>query len=459
MADEKKAKKSKAPFHLLIKPIGPICNLACHYCFYLEKESALFADEKDFRMNDAVLEELIRSYIAANPAPQIDFGWQGGEPTLMGVGFFRRVVELQKKYAGGKQITNGLQTNGTLLDDEWCEFLAKENFLVGLSVDGPPDLTDPFRVDKQGRPISDKLLETSKLLRKHGVEFNTLSCVNRLTGDHPKRVYEYLKKQIGSKYMQFIPLVERKPPEEKQKEGYALNLPPVLGQWEDDVESPVTGWSVQPEQFGDFLIGIFDEWVRADVGRIFVNHFDTALSHWVGAPGGTCVSQPTCGRSLAVEHNGDIYSCDHYVYPKNRLGNIMTDELAGMVDSDFQCQFGDAKRDELPMQCGDCAYLFACNGECPKNRILKTADGEFGLSYLCDGLKKFFAHVDPYMTEMAQLLQQQRSPAEIMNRFRSGAPVAPSQFPASAGFSGVGRNDACPCGSGKKYKKCCGKGR
>lgn len=450
-------KMAKAPFHVLTKPIGPICNLACRYCFYLEKESAIFSDEHDFRMTDEVLERFVRSYIDANPVRQVDFGWQGGEPSLMGVDFFRRVVELQKKYANGKEILNSFQTNGTLIDDEWCAFFAEENFLVGLSVDGPPDLTDPFRVTKKGEPISDKLLQTAKLFHKYGVEFNTLSCVNRLSGDHPKRVYEYLKHQIGSKFMQFIPLVERKPTDEAAALGYDLNQAPVLGQWEEDVESPVTSWSVQPQQFGDFLIGIFDEWVRKDVGRIFVNHFDSALSKWVGVPGGTCVFQPTCGRSVALEHNGDVYSCDHYVYPRNRLGNIMTDELADMIDSDFQCQFGDAKRDALPTQCRDCAYLFACNGECPKDRIIKTADGEFGLSYLCVGLKKFFAHIDDDMTEMAQLLQQQRPPAEIMMKYGSSQPLgaAPAAHMPLPGT--VGRNDACPCGSGKKYKKCCGR--
>ncbi|MFC1468200.1 anaerobic sulfatase maturase [Verrucomicrobiota bacterium] len=450
-------KKAKAPFHVLTKPIGPICNLACVYCFYLEKEATLFSDEKNFRMSDEVLEQFIKNYIAASPIPQIDFGWQGGEPSLMGIDFFKRVVELQKKYADGKEILNGFQTNGTLIDDAWCEFFAEENFLVGLSVDGPPDLTDPFRVTKKGEPISAKLLETSKLLRKHGVEFNTLSCINRLTGDHPKRVYEYLKNVIGSNFMQFIPLVERKPTEAAAAQGYDLCQAPILGRWEEDVDSPVTSWSVQPEQFGDFLIGIYDEWVRHDVGRVFVNHFDTALAKWVGVPGGTCVSHPTCGRSVALEHNGDVYSCDHYVYPQNKLGNIMTDEFADMLDSDLQCQFGDAKRDELPDLCRDCAYLFACNGECPKHRIIKTPDGEFGLSYLCAGLKKFFNHIDDDMTEMAGLLQQQRSPAEIMMKYGTNKPLAPEPALHMPLPGTVGRNDACPCGSGKKFKKCCGR--
>lgn len=451
-------KKAKFPFHVLAKPIGPICNLACRYCFYLEKEAAIFSDEKDFRMTDAVLEQFVKSYIGANPIPQIDFGWQGGEPSLMGVDFFRRVVELQKKYANGKEIMNSFQTNGTLLDDEWCEFLAKEKFLVGLSVDGPPDLTDPFRVTKKGEPVSAKLLASANLMHKHGVEFNTLTCINRLTGDNPKRVYEYLKQQIGSTYMQFIPLVERKSTDLSAGQGYDLNKAPILGHWGEDEASPVTSWSVQPEQFGDFLIGIYDQWVRKDVGRIFVNHFDTALSKWVGVPGGTCVSQPTCGRSVALEHNGDVYSCDHYVYPNNKLGNIMTEELADLLDSDFQAEFGNAKRDELPDSCRDCAYLFACNGECPKNRIIKTSDGQFGLNYLCRGLKKFFAYIDEDMTEMTQLLQQERPPAEIMNKYakRAQAPSGPT-LNAPPAPTIIGRNDACPCGSGKKFKKCCGR--
>ncbi len=451
-------KLAKAPFHVLTKPIGPICNLGCKYCFYLEKEAALYSNEKNFRMTDSVLERFVQSYIEANPVRQIDFGWQGGEPSLMGVDFFKRVVELQKKYANGKEILNSFQTNGTLIDDEWCEFLAKENFLVGLSTDGPPDLTDAFRMTKKGEPVSDKILATAKLFHKHGVEFNTLSCVNRLTGDHPKRIYEYLKQQIGTKFMQFIPLVECKPTEEACAQGYELNVAPALGEWEDYEGSPVTSWSVGPVQYGDFLIGIFDEWVRKDVGRIYVNHFDTVLGKWVGHPAGTCVYQPTCGRSVAMEHNGDVYSCDHYVYPRNLLGNIMESELADMLDSKFETDFGEAKRTELPTQCRDCAYLFACNGQCPKDRIAKTSTGENGLSYLCPGLKKFFNHVDEDMTQMATLLQQKRPPAEIMLKYgKSGLfdPTIAGHAPLPG--TAIGRNDACPCGSGQKFKKCCGR--
>ena len=411
-------KIAKAPFHVLAKPIGPICNMACRYCFYLEKEAAMFANEDDFRMSDEVLEQFVKSYISANPAPQIDFGWQGGEPTLLGIDFFKRAVAFQQKHAMGKEIHNSFQTNGVLIDKEWCRFLAENNFLVGLSVDGPPDVTDPFRVTKKGEPVSDKLLKTARLFHKHGVEFNTLTCINRLTAAHPKRVYHYLKKEIGAQFMQFIPLVERKPTEEATQAGYDLSAAPILGKWEDEPDSPVTSWSVLPEQFGKFLIGIYNEWVRRDVGTVYVNQFDAALAKWAGAPGGACVSQPTCGRSVALEHNGDLYSCDHYVYPRNKLGNIMTDDLAEMVDSQFQCDFGAAKRDEMPDMCRDCAYLFACHGDCPKHRILKTPDGEFGLSYLCAGFKAFYNYVDEDMTEMVQLLRQQRAPAEIMNKYK-----------------------------------------
>jgi uncharacterized protein len=272
-------------------------------------------------------------------------------------------------------------------------------------------------------------------------------------------VYEYLKNEIGSTFMQFIPIVERNAPDSAVAQGYALSESPLLGKWDADADSPVTDWSVRPEQFGDFLIGIYDQWVRQDVGRIFVNHFDTALAKWYGAPGGTCTSQVTCGRSVALEHNGDIYSCDHYVYPKNKLGNIMTDQLADMIDSDFQCGFGDAKRDELPDQCRDCAYLFACNGECPKNRIIKTPEGDFGLNYLCAGLKKFLGYIDDDMTEMATLLRKERPPAEIMIKYGAKpAPVIPAMHMPLPGTQNVGRNDLCPCGSGKKFKKCCGRG-
>lgn len=397
-------------FHVLTKPVGPICNLDCKYCFYLEKEK-LYPGEKEWRMDDAVLTEYVRQYIQSQPSPEIHFAWQGGEPTLLGVEFFRKSVALQKQFAGGKTIFNAIQTNGTLLDDEWCEFLAVNKFLVGLSIDGPAELHDKYRVDKRQQPTFEKVMRGLELLKKHGVEFNTLTVVNRANLQQPLEVYRFLK-SIGSQFLQFIPLVERAAPAEMKTAGYDFAAPPLPGEKENS--SIVTPWSVESEQYGIFLCAIFDEWVRKDVGKTFVQLFDVALGNWMRLGSSLCVFAEKCGAALAIEHNGDLYSCDHYVYPRHKLGNVMNQSLGAMVNSPQQIKFGDDKFDSLPKFCRECEVRFACNGECPKHRFIQTPDGEDGLNYLCAAYKKFFNHIDPHMKTMAQLLQNDEAPARIM---------------------------------------------
>ncbi|XHR30431.1 MAG: anaerobic sulfatase maturase [Chthoniobacteraceae bacterium] len=377
-------------FHVMTKPIGPICNLGCRYCFYLEKEKLFGANER-FRMSGEVLEAYVRQYIEAQEGPEITFAWQGGEPTLMGVDFFRQIIELQRKYARGKRIANALQTNGTLLDDEWGAFLAEHQFLVGISIDGPPKLHDLYRKDKQDRGTYERVAHGLGILKKHGVAFNTLTVVNRANAKKPLDLYRFLKR-LGAEYLQFIPLVER-----------VASRPPV------------TEWSVEPRQYGEFLTAIFDEWVREDVGRIFVQIFDTALAKWMGLGGGLCLFDETCGQALAMEHNGDVYSCDHFVDPQWKLGNIREQPLGDLAASEKQVAFGNAKAATLPKYCRECEVRFACHGECPKNRFMRTPDGEPGLNYLCPAYKHFFTHVDPAMKQMATLLRQGLPAAWIMN--------------------------------------------
>ncbi len=402
-------------FHILTKPIGPICNLDCKYCFYLEKQK-LYPEEHEWRMSDEVLEEYVRQYIQDQPVPEINFAWQGGEPTLLGVEFFRKAVRLQQKYAGGKTISNALQTNGTLLDTEWCEFLAANKVLVGLSIDGPRALHDKYRVDKGQTPTFDAVMRGLELLKKNKVDFNTLTVVNRTNSRQPLAVYRFLK-EIGSQFIQFIPLVERQPSAQTKALGLDFAAPPDLEQ-RDDNQSPVTAWSVEARQYGKFLCAIFDEWVRKDVGQTFVQLFDVALGNWMGLGSSLCVFAEKCGVALAMEHNGDVYSCDHYVYPKYRLGNVMNQSLGEMVSSREQMKFGSDKVDLLPQYCRKCEVRFACNGECPKHRFIKTPDGEDGLNYLCAAYKHFFNHIDRSMHTMAQLLHQGHAAAEIMAMFQ-----------------------------------------
>jgi uncharacterized protein len=400
------------PFHVMTKPIGPICNLDCKYCFYLEKE-ALYTDAK-WRMAPAVLESYIRDYIAAQPGEQVSFAWQGGEPTLLGLDFFRRVVELQQRHANGKTIENALQTNATLLDDDWGVFLQEHQFLVGVSIDGPQALHDHYRVDKKGGGTFDQVMRGVELLQRHEVDFNTLTCLNRVTARKPLEIYRFLK-GIGSRHLQFIPIIERRPGSQTRQWGLDLASPDERPGGDDsDEDLPVMGWSVRPADFGEFYIRLFDRWVRQDVGKIFVQLFDTALAKWAGVPGGICVHQETCGDALALEHNGDLYSCDHFVYPQHKLGNLADTPLAELVESDRQRAFGKAKRDTLPRYCRECEVRFACHGGCPKSRFLTTPDGEPGLHYLCAGYRAFFNHIDPVMRAMAALYHRQQSPAGVM---------------------------------------------
>lgn len=380
-------------YHVITKPIGPICNLDCSYCFYLKKED-LYSGNRKWRMSPEVLESYVRQYIESQQVPEVSFTWQGGEPTLLGVDFFRQVVELQRRYAGGKAISNAFQTNGVLLNEEWGEFLAENRFLVGLSIDGPEALHDRYRVDKGGKPSFAKVMKGLDVLLRHKVEFNTLTVVNRANSQQPEEVYEFLK-SIGSRVHQYIPLVER-----------------------DETTGEVAEWSVLPEDFGRFMIGIFDRWVRNDVGQTYVQLFEVSLQSWLGMPAGLCFFRETCGASLAVEHNGDVYSCDHYVDGPNLLGNLMENPMESLVNSEPQAAFGRAKRDTLPQFCRECDVRFACHGECPKNRFLTTPDGEQGLNYLCAGYKAYFHHVAPYMKFMAMCLRRGMSPLPVMEMAR-----------------------------------------
>ena len=392
-------------FHIMTKPIGPLCNLDCAYCFYLEKEN-LYPGTQSWAMRAEVLERYIAQYIAVQPADEVHFAWQGGEPTLLGVDFFRTVVELEQKYAGGRRIHNALQTNGTLLDDAWGEFLAAHAFLVGISIDGPRALHDCYRVDKGQAPTFDRVMRGLDVLKKHKVEFNTLTVVNRQNAQHPAEVYRFLK-EIGSSFLQFIPVVERKAVRPDQN-GLVLIQPSF------DHAAEVTEWSVEPLQYGKFLAHIFDAWVKKDVGTIFIQQFDVALESWMGMEASLCVFRKTCGSALAMEHNGDLYSCDHFVYPEHKLGNVLEADLAEMAGSAQQVKFGRDKWDSLPRMCRECDVRFACNGECPKHRFATTPSGEPGLNYLCAGYKYFFHHVDPFMQYMAAELRAGRPPANIM---------------------------------------------
>lgn len=438
--------------HVMSKPIGPICNLDCAYCYYLGKES-LYPQGERWRMPEPTLEAYISQYIEAQPAAveEITFAWQGGEPTLLGVDFFARVVELQQRFAPpGKRIRNSLQTNGVLLDDRWCEFFREHEFLIGLSLDGPAALHDRYRYDKQGRPTFDRVMRGLRLLKRHGVEFNALVVVNRHNGDHGARIYQFLKQQ-DVRFIQFIPIVEK-----LDAEGHVSVEPqsflPIVADGRQPAEL-VSRRSVLPEQFGRLLIEVFDQWIRRDVGRVFVQIFDEALAAWSGLEPALCVFRRQCGRALALEHNGDLYSCDHYVEPGYKLGNILELPIVKLASSQRQQQFGRDKEATLPGHCRRCEVRFACNGECPKNRFIRTPDGEPGLNYLCAGYKMFFKHIDPYMRAMAAELRQGRPPAGVMQRLNAAERAARSNRAARAGEPQ--RNDPCPCGSGRKYKQCC----
>lgn len=400
--------------HVVAKPIGPACNLRCEYCFYLEKE-ALFHAGGPHRMPDKVLGAFIAKYIASQPTPVVEFVWQGGEPTLLGIDFFRRVVELQKPFAKDKRIANSLQTNGTLLTDEWCRFLKRHHFMVGISLDGPKEIHDRYRKDRKGRGTFEQVMRGLKLLQKHRVDYNVLACLARDTATGPLAVYRFLK-EAGVEFIQFTPIVERTAGPQGAGQGLRLAAPAVLTCREGQGE--VTPWSVEPEAWGDFLIAVFEEWVRNDVGKVFVMNFEWALNAWIGNPSPVCVHAKQCGRALVIEHNGDVYACDHCVYPEYRLGNILSDDLAGMVRESLESGFGVSKETALPGQCRDCEVLAACRGGCPKHRFATTYHDEPGLHYLCAGYRKFFLHIRKYLRVMARLLEEGLPVSGVMDAMK-----------------------------------------
>lgn len=394
-------KSAPQGFHMLAKPTGPICNLDCDYCFYTEKE-ALFSGNPTYRMSDEVLEAFIQKYIETQTSPEVSFVWQGGEPTLIGLDFYRKVVQFQRKYAGEKRIENSLQTNGTLLDEEWCAFLAKNRFMVGLSLDGPEFIHDRYRVDRGKKPTFHRVMRALKLLQAFGVEYNILACVTRESSQHPLEVYRFFKEQ-GIRFIQFIPIVERAPDRIAADLGLRHAAPSSAKQ--QDVQREVTAWSVESEAYGDYLNQIFDEWVKQDVGTVHVMNFEWALTSWLGLPSTICIFSERCGQAVVMEHNGDIYSCDHYVYPQHKLGNILHDNPHELMMSDQQISFGASKAVDLPVECQRCEVRFACHGECPKRRFTLSGEGEPGLNYLCKGYKKYFRHIHPYMKVMVQLIE------------------------------------------------------
>jgi serine-type anaerobic sulfatase-maturating enzyme len=433
-------KATPRAFHLLSKPTGAVCNLDCSYCFFLSKEM-LYPGSR-FRMADELLEEYIRQLFEAHEGqPEVTVAWQGGEPTLIGLEFFRRSIELQREHGRpGQRIMNTIQTNGTLIDDEWAAFFKEQEFLVGLSIDGPRDLHDAYRVDKGGKGSFDRVMRGLGYLQKHDVDWNALTTIHAANGDYGLDVYRFLRDEAGAQFMQFIPIIER-----------TADPPGANGSWSSWRDRPlyvqegsyVTDRSVTAEQYGRFLIEVFEEWVRRDIGSVYVQMFDVALANWHGEPPSLCIHSETCGSALALEHTGDLYSCDHFVEPKHKLGNIRELHMLDLVSSPQQVQFGLDKRDTLPQYCLDCDVRFACHGGCPKDRFIETPDGEPGLNYLCAGFKDFFHHVDRPMRMMSLLLARNRAPAELMQLY-------------AATDAKRGRNEPCPCGSGRKWKHCHG---
>jgi uncharacterized protein len=395
--------------HIVAKPIGPKCNLNCEYCFYLEK-LALFRKGKDFVMSDEVLQAYITKYITLQPTPVAGFVWQGGEPTLLGLDFYRRVVELQRPFVSQKLITNSIQTNGTLLTEEWCQFLKENNFLVGISLDGPKAIHDRYRRDRGGKGTFQRVMRGLKLLQKHGVEYNVMACVARETAYRPLEVYRFFKEQ-GVEFIQFSPVVERNADSHARQMGLKLAGPSALERAEENVD--VTEWSVEPEKYGDFLIAVFDDWVRNDVGTTNVMNFEWALNAWIGNSVPVCQHAESCGRAIMLEHNGDVYACDHSMYPEYKLGNIVNDSPVAMAEKSIGQGFG-VKEATLPGYCRECTVLRACWGGCPKHRFAKTYYDETGLHYLCEGYKKFFLYIRKYLHGITQLLENGLPASYIM---------------------------------------------
>jgi uncharacterized protein len=381
------------PLYVMLKPIGSVCNLKCQYCYYLEKKD-LYPQTKDFMLKEELLETFIEQYLNSQTMNQVLFTWHGGETLMRHISFYKKALVLQKKYGKGRQIDNSIQTNGTLLTDEWCRFFKENNFLVGVSVDGPQHCHDVYRRTRDNRPSFVQVMKGISLLKKHGVDFNIMGVVNDYNVDFPLEFYNFFK-SIDCHYIQFSPIVEK-------------------------VNGDLASWNVPAEKWGDFLIAIFDEWIKEDVGTYFIQYFDSTLANWVGQPPGVCTLAKTCGHAGVMEFNGDVYSCDHFVSPEFKLGNIHNQTLTEMMYSEKQLQFGADKYNKLPKQCLECEFLFACHGECPKNRIINTESGEPGLNYLCKGYYKFFDHVAPYMDYMKNELLNERSPANVMMAVKSG---------------------------------------
>ena len=397
-------------FNIMIKPAGSLCNLDCAYCYYLDKSEIYGGREP--RMSYAMLETVVREYIAANEVPEVTFNWHGGEPLVLGLDFYKKALEFEEKYADGKLVHNTIQTNGTLITPEWAEFFSRNRFLVGISLDGPKDVHDKYRKDKGGAPTFDKVMQGLRHLRRAGAQFNTMSTVSKAGEGRGLEVYQFLK-STGSRYMQFMPVVEHVvyplngagKPDRKRR-------PHIV-----DPQTPgaeIAFWSVDTRAFGRYMCDIFDYWVRNDVGQYFVNQFDATLARWCGVMPGTCVFGETCGGNSVIEHNGDLYPCDHFVYPQYLLGNITTDSIKDMMSSDKQVKFGIDKRNSLPNQCRRCEWLFACGGECPKHRFVKSESGQTGLNALCEGYRIFYSHAKPYMDRMRELLEQKQPPAAVI---------------------------------------------
>jgi uncharacterized protein len=400
--------------HVVAKPIGPACNLNCEYCFYLEKE-ALFGPGEQYRMPDEVLSAFITDYITSQPTPVVEFVWQGGEPTLLGIDFFKRVIDLEKQFLGTKTITNSLQTNGTLLTAEWCRFLKKNNFMVGISLDGPKEVHDRYRRDRKGNGTFDQVMRGLKLLQDHKVDYNVLACVARETAKSPLEVYRFLRAE-GVEFIQFTPVVERQSDLSGRRVGLRLAGPAVLDK--KDQQGDVTAWSVISDEYGDFLIAIYEDWVRQDVGTVFIMNFEWVLNAWISNPSPVCIHARTCGRSVVIEHNGDVFACDHCVYPGYKLGNILSDTLTDMVAKSLRSGFGMTKETALPRWCKECEVLAACQGGCPKHRFETTYNDEPGLQYLCAGYKKFFLHIRKYLRAMATLLEHGLPASRVMDAIK-----------------------------------------
>lgn len=397
-----------SPLYVMAKPAGAACNLRCEYCYYLEK-AKLFTKQSAPVMSDELLEHFIEEYIGCQTMPEVQFCWHGGEPLLRPISFYKKALKLQKQYARGRHIDNIIQTNGTLVNDEWARFFKQNNFLVGVSIDGPKELHDHYRLSPQGEGSWDRVMRGIRYLQKYGVEWNAMAVVNDVIADHPLEFYNFYK-SIDCHYIQFTPIVERL---QHHSDGRHLANPL-------DGDTPqLAPFSVTPKKWGHFLCTIFDEWVRKDVGNYFIQIFDSTLANWMGEQPGVCSLARDCGHAAVMEHNGDMYSCDHFVFPEYRLGNIMTDSIFSMMKSQRQLDFGRIKHGSLPTQCQQCEWNFACNGECPKNRFCKTATGERGLNYLCEGYHEFFAHVAPAMDIMKRLLMNRQPPALIMQLLKS----------------------------------------